>query len=60
VNGAEVGRGLVRRDPTVAHYDVANLEWARATVPTPHGFITVEARADGTVIIDSPVPVVRD
>jgi hypothetical protein len=29
-------------------------------VPTPHGFVTVEARADGTVEIDSPVPVVRD
>jgi hypothetical protein len=28
-------------------------------VPTPHGPITVEARADGTVEIDSPVPVVR-
>jgi hypothetical protein len=35
------------------------LDWARATVPTPHGFITVDARADGTVTIDSPVPVVR-
>jgi hypothetical protein len=38
---------------------LGDLEWARATVPTPHGFITVEARADGTVTIDSPVPVVR-
>ena len=33
--------------------------WARATVPTPHGFVTVEAHADGTVEVDSPVPVVR-
>lgn len=39
---------------------LGDLEWARATVPTPHGPITVEARADGTVEVDSPVPVVRD
>jgi len=28
-------------------------------VPTPHGPVTVEARADGSVRVDSPVPVVR-
>jgi hypothetical protein len=37
---------------------LGDLDWARATVPTPHGPVTVEARADGTVEIDSPVPVV--
>lgn len=38
---------------------LGDLAWARATVPTPHGFVTVEAHADGTVNVDSPVPVVR-
>jgi hypothetical protein len=38
---------------------LGDLEWARATVPTPHGPVTVEAHADGRVIVDSPVPVVR-
>ena len=37
---------------------LGDLAWASATVPTPHGPITVEARADGTVEVDSPVPVV--
>jgi hypothetical protein len=37
---------------------LGDLQWARATVPTPHGWITVEAHADGRVSIDSPVPVV--
>ena len=35
------------------------LEWARATVPTPHGPVTVEAHADGRLEVDSPVPVVN-
>ena len=35
-------------------------EWARATVPTPHGPVTVEADAGGRVEVDAPVPVVRD
>ena len=35
---------------------LGDLEWARATVPTPHGFVTVEAHADGRVEVDSPVP----
>jgi hypothetical protein len=52
---AEPGYASVRVVP-----NLGDLEWARATVPSPHGFITVEARADGTVTIDSPVPVVRD
>jgi hypothetical protein len=38
---------------------LGDLVWARATVPTPHGPVTVEARSDGTVDVDSPVPVVR-
>jgi len=36
---------------------LGGLDWARATVPTPHGFITVEAHADGRLVVDSPVPV---
>jgi hypothetical protein len=51
---AEPGFASVRVAPALG-----GLEWARATVPTVHGPITVEARADGTVEIDSPVPVVR-
>lgn len=54
ITPAEPGYAKVRVNPSLG-----DLEWARATVPTPHGFITVEARADGTVTIDSPVPVVR-
>jgi len=38
---------------------LGDLDWAGATVPTVHGPITVEARADGSLEIDSPVPVVR-
>lgn len=38
---------------------LGGLDWARATVPTPHGPLTVEAHSDGTVDIDSPVPVER-
>ncbi|MBU3701611.1 MAG: alpha-L-rhamnosidase [Acidimicrobiia bacterium] len=55
VTPAEPGYAAVRVAPALG-----GLEWARSTVPTPHGPITVEARADGTVTIDSPVPVVRD
>jgi len=51
---AEPGYGAVRVAPALG-----DLEWARATVPTPHGPVTVEARADGTIQVDSPVPVVR-
>lgn len=54
ITPAEPGYASVRVDPRLG-----GLEWARATVPTPHGPITVEARADGTVAVDSPVPVVR-
>ena len=54
ITPAEPGFGSVRVAPALG-----DLDWARATVPTPHGFVTVEARADGTVEVDSPVPVVR-
>lgn len=54
ISPAEPGYDSVRVAPALG-----DLEWARATVPTPHGFITVEAHADGTLRIDSPVPVVR-
>jgi hypothetical protein len=55
ITPAEPGYASVRVVP-----NLGDLEWARATVPSPHGFITVEARADGTVTVDSPVPVVRE
>ena len=51
---AEPGYASVRVAPALG-----DLEWARATVPTPHGPVTVEAHADGRVLVDSPVPVVR-
>lgn len=46
------GYDTVRVEPALG-----GLDWARASVPTPHGPITVEARADGHLSIDSPVPV---
>ena len=55
ITPAEPGYASVRVVPALG-----GLEWARATVPTPHGPITVEARADGTVTVASPVPVVRE
>jgi alpha-L-rhamnosidase len=54
ITPAEPGYASVRVAPALG-----DLEWARATVPTPHGPVTVEARADGTVEVDSPVPVIR-
>ena len=54
ITPAEPGYAAVRVAPALG-----DLAWARATVPTPHGPITVEARADGSVEVDSPVPVVR-
>lgn len=35
---------------------LGGLEWIRATIPTPHGPLTVAADASGTVDVDSPVP----
>jgi len=52
ITPAEPGYGSVRINPVLG-----DLQWVKATVPTPHGFISVEARSDGTVLIDSPVPV---
>ena len=53
ITPAEPGYASVRVSPALG-----DLDWARATVPTPHGWITVEAHADGRLLIDSPVPVV--
>lgn len=55
ISPAEPGYAAVRVAPRLG-----DLDWARATVPTPHGPVTVEARADGEVLVDSPVPVVRN
>ncbi|MCD9622414.1 family 78 glycoside hydrolase catalytic domain [Rhabdothermincola salaria] len=54
VTPAEPGYASVRVAPRLG-----DLAWARGVVPTPHGPITVEAHADGSVHVDSPVPVVR-
>lgn len=53
ISPAEPGYRSVRVTPALG-----GLDWARATVPTPHGPISVEAHADGRVEVDSPVPVV--
>jgi hypothetical protein len=53
ITPAEPGYASVRIQP-----NLGGLAWARATVPTPHGPVTVEARDDGTVVVDSPVPVI--
>lgn len=54
--------GITPFEPGYAQVSVeprlGDLEWAKATVPTPHGPITVEAFADGRVYVDSPVPVI--
>lgn len=55
ITPAEPGYASVRVAPALG-----DLEWASATVPTPHGPVHVEARRDGTVNIDSPVPVIRE
>jgi alpha-L-rhamnosidase len=54
ITPAEPGYSSVRVDPALG-----DLEWARATVPTPHGPLTVEAHRDGNLDVDSPVPVIR-
>jgi uncharacterized RDD family membrane protein YckC len=53
VTPAEPGYAKVRVEP-----QLGDVEWAKATIPTPHGPITVEAFADGRVYVDSPVPIV--
>ncbi|MCP4435769.1 MAG: alpha-L-rhamnosidase [Actinomycetia bacterium] len=52
IRPAEPGYAAVSVEPALGE-----LDWARATVPTPHGPVTVEARGDGSLDIDSPVPV---
>ncbi|MBK9715071.1 MAG: alpha-L-rhamnosidase N-terminal domain-containing protein [Kouleothrix sp.] len=52
VTPAEPGYAKARIAPRLGR-----LAWAKGSVPTPHGLITVAASADA-VIVDSPVPVV--
>jgi len=54
VTPAEPGYASARIAPRLGR-----LAWARGSVPTPHGLITVAAGAEG-VTIDSPVPIVLD
>jgi hypothetical protein len=54
ITPASPGYETVRVAPSLG-----GLSWARATVPTPHGPISVEAHDDGMVEVDSPVPVIR-
>lgn len=54
VTPAEPGYATARVAPRLG-----SLAWAKGTIPTPHGPITLEADADA-VTIDSPVPVTLD
>jgi hypothetical protein len=54
VTPAEPGYARVRVAPRLGR-----LTWARGTVPTPHGLISVDVEG-GSVAVDSPVPVVLD
>ena len=54
VTPAEPGYAKARIAPRLGR-----LAWAKGSVPTPHGLISVEANAD-SVTIDSPVPIVLD
>jgi hypothetical protein len=54
VTPAEPGYAKARIAPRLGR-----LGWARGSVPTPHGLISVEASAEG-VRIDSPVPIMVD
>lgn len=53
ITSAEPGFGAVR-----CHPHLGDLEWAKGTVPTPHGLITVELerQADGEVRIGLKLP----
>ena len=53
IQPAAPGYAAVRIAPALG-----DLQWATASVPTPHGTITVTAHADGRVEVASPVPVV--
>ena len=54
VTPAEPGYAAARIAPRLGR-----LDWAKGSVPTPHGLITVHATAK-QVTIDSPVPVIVD
>jgi hypothetical protein len=54
VTPAEPGYAKARIAPRLGR-----LAWARGSVPTPHGLLTLEVTATA-VTIDSPVPVVLD
>ena len=55
--------GVTPAEPGYARAHIAprlgRLAWARGTVPTPHGLISVDVE-DGSVTVDSPVPVILD
>jgi len=52
VTPAEPGYTKARIAPSLG-----SLAWAKGSVPTPHGLISVKATAD-SVTVDSPVPIV--
>jgi alpha-L-rhamnosidase len=52
ITPAEPGYTVARIAPRLG-----DLKWAKASVPTPHGYIKVEVK-DSQVSIDSPVPVI--
>ncbi|HEU5012079.1 MAG TPA: family 78 glycoside hydrolase catalytic domain [Roseiflexaceae bacterium] len=54
VTPAEPGYTKARIAPRLGR-----IKWAKGSVPTPHGLLTVEVSA-GAVTIDSPVPVILD
>lgn len=54
VTPAEPGYTKARIAPRLGR-----LQWAKGSVPTPHGLLNVEASAD-TVLIASPIPVVLE
>ena len=54
VTPAEPGYAKARIAPRLGR-----LAWARGTVPTPHGLLTVEVTANA-VTVDSPMPIVLD
>lgn len=54
VTPAEPGYTTARIAPRLG-----GLAWAKGTVPTPHGLITVEAAPD-KVLVDAPVPVILE
>jgi alpha-L-rhamnosidase len=54
VTPAEPGYTAARIAPRLGR-----LDWAKGSVPTPHGLITIHATAK-QVIVDSPVPVIVD